>query len=296
MAAPEDLALWGLHCFCLHARRTPQAVVRMDGNGRVLWLARNGAARAELPATGSQLALLEVFGLIARDRDRWRSTVPMVEAAALRAEAAALAAPLLPDLADTIAAIGAELAREGLADHAPAVAFGHLLDGWFWDVLRGQGLLPPDTLTPEHPFWRGAFWAVWPPVPAAAGLNLMWGAGASLAMVWTAETASALRALAADPATKAALEAAPAGDRAMLPSGPAPVIRPGGALDRLAEAAATRLAAPFTDMMPGLLPLLPEGVDPATARVIAGHELVWHLAARLLPAEIPAPHAVFLRA
>ncbi|WP_125795948.1 hypothetical protein [Amycolatopsis sp. WAC 01376] len=45
---PDDLAKWGLHCFCLGARSTPHHIVRMDDNGRLLFRARLGVSRTEL--------------------------------------------------------------------------------------------------------------------------------------------------------------------------------------------------------------------------------------------------------
>lgn len=267
----------------------------MDGNGRLLWLARDGAARGNLSGSDSQLTLLEAFGLIARCGDHWHSTVTMVLAAPLRDRLPGLAAPLLPGLVAAQRAIVEELAPHGLAGHAPAVMFGHLLDGWFWDVLRSRGLLPPDALDLAHPFWRGAFWAVWPPAAGSAGLNMVQGGQAALCMVWADVTVADLRRLAADPATLAVLDHPPPGPLAQLPTGPAPMIRPGDPLDRRARQAAGALADAALPVMDDLAPLLPSGIAPDIARVILGHELIWHLAARLLPAPIPATQAAFLR-
>ncbi len=267
----------------------------MDGNGRLLWLARAGAARDALPGSDSQLTLLEAFGLIARRGDRWHSTMPMVLATPLRDRLPGLAAPLLPGLVAARGAIADVLAPQGLAGHAPAVVFGHLLDGWFWDVLRARGLLPPDALDLAHPFWRGAVWAVWPPAAGSAGLNMVQGGQAALCMVWADATIADLRRLAADPATLAVLDHPPPGPLVQLPGGPAPMIRPGDPLDRLARQAAGALADAALPVLDDLAPLLPPGIAPDTARVILGHELIWHLAARLLPAPIPAAQAAFLR-
>jgi hypothetical protein len=66
---PDDLGQWGLHCFCLTARHTPQRVIRMDGNARVLSHAVGGATLGELRASGltvtdSQVLLPRTYGLI----------------------------------------------------------------------------------------------------------------------------------------------------------------------------------------------------------------------------------------
>jgi hypothetical protein len=90
---PADFAGWGLHCFCPGATRTPQAIVRMDDDGRLLWRAAAGARRGALGGCDSQIALLEAFRLLARDGEDWRPTFPSVAAGPLRAAAAAVVAP-----------------------------------------------------------------------------------------------------------------------------------------------------------------------------------------------------------
>jgi hypothetical protein len=64
--APASLSSWGLHCWCLTARHTPQRIVREDENGRILRLLQNGMTRAELATMfpgvkESQLALLRLM-------------------------------------------------------------------------------------------------------------------------------------------------------------------------------------------------------------------------------------------
>jgi hypothetical protein len=75
-SAPESLSGWGLHCWCLTARHTPQRIVRSDNNGSVLQLAVGGITRAELDrslpgVSESQLALLQTYGLLSYDGVRY---------------------------------------------------------------------------------------------------------------------------------------------------------------------------------------------------------------------------------
>ena len=75
---PHDLADWSLHCFCIAARRTPQAVIRLDCNGRLLLAASQGIALGELRERGllvadSQLLLLREFGLVEVEGDQVRT-------------------------------------------------------------------------------------------------------------------------------------------------------------------------------------------------------------------------------
>jgi hypothetical protein len=79
--APDDLAAWSLHCFCITARRTPHAIVRLDRNGRLLHAARHGISRGALREQGllladSQLVLLRDFGLVETDGEQVRPPSP----------------------------------------------------------------------------------------------------------------------------------------------------------------------------------------------------------------------------
>ncbi len=61
----------------------PHGIVAMDTNGRILAAARDGMTQRELAeqgnvATDSQLALLEAFGLLDRDGDRYRTAFALV--------------------------------------------------------------------------------------------------------------------------------------------------------------------------------------------------------------------------
>jgi hypothetical protein len=294
VAPPEDLALWGLHGFCLGARVPPTRVIRMDDNGRLLWRAQHGASRAELGGTDSQIALLAAFGLIEDRGGDWHSTVPLLEMASLRARMAGLAQDLAGPVAAGLAGLTDLLSARGCAASAPAVLFGHGLDGRLWDVLRGRGLLPDTTLTLDHPFWRGAVWAVWPPVPKAAGLNVLAPAGAPLrlCMVWTEATLAGLRALAAQQATGQALLAG-AAEVLVLPGGRVPVLRAGDAADIIALDLAHQIADRFLDAETSMAAQLPAEMAADLRRVALGHELIWQLAGRLGLAGLAPGQAVY---
>jgi hypothetical protein len=270
-------------------------VIGLDDNGRILWRARGGASRAELGGTDSQIALLAAFGLIEDRGGRWHGTLPLLDMAGLRARMAELAQGLGGPVAHALAALRDRLAARGCAAAAPAVLFGHGLDGRFWDVLRGQGLLPQTGLTVDHPFWRGAAWAVWPPAAGAAGLNVLAPAGAPLrlCMVWTDATQAALRAFAAQPASAQALRSG-AGDVLAAPGLRVPVLRPGDAVDRLARDLARDIADGFLAAEASLAcGLLPDDLPADLRRVVLGHELIWQLAAPLGLARLAPAQAVY---
>ncbi|WP_189489016.1 hypothetical protein [Asticcacaulis endophyticus] len=74
--------------------------------------------------------------------------------------------------------------------------FGHALDGLFWDRLRDRGALPKTTLTLEEPFWRGAYWAVFPKRTGTVGTNHLIEARATLVMTWSDAVTNRLNAYA----------------------------------------------------------------------------------------------------
>jgi hypothetical protein len=214
--APEDLANWSLHCFCVTARRTPHAVIRLDGNGRLLLAASGGVAVSALRERGllaadSQLVLLREFGLVAVEGDQVRTTFPILHPPVITGLRAALrdeAAQLVLGWTSELATIHRLLSDRNLLSHAFAIVFGHVLDGMLWTLLRYRRAVPETTLTLEQPYWRGAFWAMWPPRYASAGTNELRTESARLVMTWTPATVEALGQLASDPTLAADLQAA----------------------------------------------------------------------------------------
>jgi hypothetical protein len=88
----------------------------------------------------------------------------------------------------------------GLSGSTYAVVFGHVLDGLLWDRLALTGAVPETRLSDAHPWWNGAFWAVYPPREGAAGTNFVDCDNATLVQVWTTATIARLDALAASEA------------------------------------------------------------------------------------------------
>lgn len=208
---PDDLAQWGLHAFALGARSTPHSVVAMDDNGALLYHARDGITLDQLEARGisasqSQLALLQAYNLVTIDGRRVTTAFPVVGPEVLdplRPRIGQLATDLVSQISSAVAAISAELRRRGHAGHDYTVVFGHAVDGLLWDRLRAHGLAPTTELSIERPYWNGAFWAIYPPISGAAGVNEWPGSEATLVMVWTDTTSGALWDLARSEAGRA---------------------------------------------------------------------------------------------
>ena len=203
---PPDLAHWGLHCFCLDARKTPHTVVRADTNGRILYEARKGTTRRALESKGiactdSQLLVLQAYGLLQVDAQVLRTAFPVLGGDAMsevRRHTNAAAVSLAPLLARDVGMLGARLASLGFASHFYAVVFGHVLDGLVWEDLRARALLPSTALSIDRPFWNGAFWAIYPARSGVAGTNESQRQARTLVSVWTEDTVEALHAVEAE--------------------------------------------------------------------------------------------------
>lgn len=178
----------------LRPRRWRPATGRTEfgDNGRVLHDAVDGVSVATRRSTGvtdSQLELLRLMGLLDVSGGVARTTFPVMGpqlAGELRAGLASLVTAVADDITQDVLHIGAEPEEQGFAGRQFAVVFGDGLDGRLWDRLRETGRLPDTALDLDHPSWHGAFWAVYPRVPDAAGTNFFRVADAELVLVWTA--------------------------------------------------------------------------------------------------------------
>lgn len=278
---PQDLAQWGLHAFALGARSTPHAAVAMDDNGVVLFHARHGTTIGRLHERGieplqSQLALLNAYGLISMDGERLTTAFPVIGPdilRPLRSRVRQLAAALVLEIKGDVDAITAELKQRGYPGHGFAVLFGHAVDGLLWDRLRAQGLAPATDLSVERPYWNGAFWAIYPAVDGAAGVNELGGDDATLVMVWTDRTAHALRAFSRSEAAQSLLRDPIAQDEL-----PVVFVDDRDAIHHSSETIAAAIAETLrtdrsTDEFFASLP----HVDRHQRIVIVAHELIWAL-------------------
>lgn len=274
---PPDLAAWGLHCFCPQARRTPHALVREGTNGRLLYQARHGVTLDEPQSGGIDVAdttldRLVEYGLLRRDGDTVQTTFPLVGRQVtdpLRTALRRVGVGLAERLASTVRDITTNLAAQGLASSTYAIVFGHALDGLVWGELRSRSALPATGLTHERPWWNGAFWAMSPPRPGAAGTNFVTLGERTLVLVWTEETVGGLNALPHDE---------------VLRDGGIPTIGTGNSLDVLAETMAGVVVDSITgDEGRAARRLVPTD-DLAIATVIVAHELIWETTDALVAA------------
>lgn len=285
--APSNFSDWGLHCWCLTARHTPQRIVRADNNGRVLQLAVGGITRADLDrelrhVSESQLILLQSYGLLTHDGERYITTFPIFgpeTIGPMRARLAALASRTTPALRADVQTIVASARAQGHPGSAYAMVFGYALDGTLWDELKRRGFLPDTVIDLDHPFWRGAFWAIYPERSGAPGRNDVALGGRTLVGIWTDRTVAALN---------ARLDAArAAGSGVDLADLPAVVDRPDDPVHGAGHKIAATLATALLDSDAGraLLAQFPERLRQQALLALA-HEFIWSVLDELVMANV----------
>ena len=261
------------------------------------------------------LKIQRVFGLLSRRGDAIRTTIPLLDAdttAAVRSRAAYIAAALIPALRPPIRTLHRELSRNGLQDSEYAVVFGYALDTLLWENLRTRAALPSTSLTLQQPFWRGAFWAIYPERSDAAGTNELVHGRAHLTMVWTDPVVSRLNLFAQAPttlATLAAMERSPASSGVKNLRSTCAVAGCAGADQMLrvpsvderagdpmhgasAEIAGTVSRALLSSGNGNALIALVPNATREQALVIVAHELIWEVADALVKARIVSRPAV----
>jgi hypothetical protein len=292
--APPNLSEWGLHCWCLTARHTPQRIVRADNNGRLLRLAVGGVTRAELDrklpgVTESQLALLQTYGLLTHDGDLYATAFPVFgpeTIGPIRARLADLARHTAVQLRPDVETIAASARAQKHPGAAYAMVFGYALDGTLWDELPRRTPLPDTTLDLDHPFWRGAFWAIYPERSGAPGRNDATLGGRTLVAVWTDSTVNALN---------AKLHAAMAkGSPVDLSNLPIVIDRSGDPVHTAGHRIAKNLTAALVDSQEGraLLAQFPQGLRRQAVLAIA-HEFIWSVMEELVRDRTVPPAPAF---
>lgn len=192
-ADPPDLKDYGLICFCTARTATPHGLVKSDNNARILLLARDGVTKAQISAAGepvsdSQLQALLDWGLVTQKDDRFTTSFPILgsaQMAALRARLEPVSTELIRKIAPDLKAVQGELHARGQVESAEAVLFGYILDGLTWRALEEAKALPSQDLDVEHPYWNGAFWAVFPRQEAMPGTNSRTEGKTEIRMMWT---------------------------------------------------------------------------------------------------------------
>jgi hypothetical protein len=271
-------------------------------NGKILYAARNGASRDAFAITDAELDDLLDFHLLEQVGGRLRTAFPVVgstETSALRAHLRDQVAPLAAVIEGPTRVMTAELERRKLSS-GYALVFGYALDLLLWEPLNMAGAVPDTALTPERPWWNGAFWAIYPPRERSSGTNFLdCGEGITLVTVWSDETARGLRAFEDSPGVREALlgltrpgtmlgsaDATSTSEKWRLRrrdgQSALALVGTGDDLDDLAH----QLAEPVADLLvsgklDGARAMIPTPKrDVAT--VVVAHELIWELTDQLI--------------
>lgn len=297
--APINLSDWGLHCWCITARRTPQGIIRADNNGQILALAAGGIARAELDrklpgVLESQLALLQAYGLLTRKGDLYTTAFPVFGPeliGPIRAKLAVLSRRTAEQVQPDVQSIVASARAQHHPASAYAMVFGYALDGTVWEEMRRRGLLPNTTLDLDHPYWRGVFWAMYPERIGVPGRNETEIGGRTLVGIWTDATVASLN---------ESLDQAQSGTAtAQLADLPMVIERKGDPIHDAGRRIATKVTAQLVDSPEGraLLAGFPPELRQQALLAVA-HEFIWSVMEQLVadrvverPAILSSPHA-----
>lgn len=302
---PDDISQWGLVCFCLHSRTTPQRVIKQDDNGRLLYLAREGVSKAQLRRQGlqvsdDQLRLLQNWSLLSRIGNRYRTTFPVIgpeQMAVLRPRIRSLADEIAVHVAPEVADLRKILTEQGYADSHYAIVFSYVLDGLVWEELDHRHALPSSVPTAAHPEWNGALWAFSPARPGVEGTNEIASGPATLKSLWNDRVLEAQRAAAPAAGIRlllAAIDQQPPGTDLRLPATGSiftdsagrlvvPVIQENGADPirqvglRFAGKVVQALNNPKAQQLAGSI----RGATSQEGLLIITHELMWDVIARL---------------
>lgn len=180
------------NCYCKVTGSTPDNIVQLDNNEKLLQALARPQTLAQLKEGGlafnqSQIRLLVDWQLLEKKEGVYRTTFPILDAqktAALRQSMRQLAAAASGQLVDRIATLKGILAKQGREKSAYTIFFSYVLDNLVWEQWKSEKIMKPRQNTVEHPFWSGIFWANTPKREFFCGTNSIADKGYSLKINW----------------------------------------------------------------------------------------------------------------
>lgn len=138
-----------------------------DNNWDILCAFRHPGSKARLdsldiPASDSQLRLLEVGGLLKRNNSTYTTAMHIFDKAeteSIRREAREFTDSLFPIIRPYLEKLSHEFDSAGFTAQKYSLLFSYLLDGYIWQ----SGYLPQSEEMTNHGTWSGAFWAMYAP-------------------------------------------------------------------------------------------------------------------------------------
>ncbi|MDR3792485.1 MAG: hypothetical protein P4L03_03800 [Terracidiphilus sp.] len=318
---PRDLSLWTLTCYCeVDHGSTPHRVLKADDNGRVLYVARQGATRKQIeaeighPAAASQLIALVDWRLLKEKAGLYTTVIPALGPDRMLPLRKALREQVdkeLPMLSPSVERLKTVLDRQGFSGSLYTLTFSYALDGLLWNQLRESHLLPETAPSKEHPFWNGLFWAVYPAQQSHPGTNTITPGTQetpALSLLWTDAVLPKINALQNAPEIEPAINKLGRGEcrnlhvtdqqrhawnfggedgRCLVP-----VVRQvaGDPVYDASKALAVQAVAILGKA--DITPLTQLGISAEDARVIAAHETIWAILEELEAKHVVQPPAV----
>ncbi len=165
--------------YCRYINYHPAAYLT-DNNWDILCAFRSPGTAQRLdslaiPASKSQLMLLEVGGLLDSDNGVYSTSMHIFDrrqTSAIRTEAREFADSIFPLIRPDLRLLKSEFDRAGFSAQAYSLVFSYLLDGYIWQ----PGLLPASEEMTDYGTWSGAFWSMYEPArPSKTGTNTYGG-------------------------------------------------------------------------------------------------------------------------
>ena len=153
--------------FCNYQKWHPNNYM-LDNNWQILCALRTPRTMTGFDSLGiawneSQIRLLQVGGLLAREGKLWKTQIPIFDQAqtrAIRQETRAFADGLIRRIEPSCRAFVAELAAQGHEANAYSLLFSYVLDGRkVWEKFPDKAALG------HHATWDGLYWVMYEPRP-----------------------------------------------------------------------------------------------------------------------------------
>lgn len=165
---------WESIAFCSYTRYHPFRYIYADNNWEIIQALREPNTRSHLDSMGikntaSQLMLLQIEGLISREKDdKWVTTIPLLDSLQTinaRKFSREIAEELYPQIKKNCSVLISHLADKNMTESAFTILFSYILDGRVWDLLGSFEDVKSSAT------WDGECWALYFPRNFSCGTN-----------------------------------------------------------------------------------------------------------------------------
>lgn len=165
---------WESIAFCSYTRYHPFRYINADNNWEIIMALREPNTKSYLDSIGikstaSQLMLLQIEGLISREKDnKWVTTIPLfdsLQTVDARRFSRTIAEKLYPQIKNSCSALVSHLSDKNMTESAFTILFSYILDGRVWDLLGSFEDVKSSAT------WDGECWALYSPRKFSCGTN-----------------------------------------------------------------------------------------------------------------------------